>query len=224
MGVTRSPSVVWNAHSPLVFSSKYKTHTKETRMAYSWDNRVAFVVRYMYDIDNNGFLDKNDFECLAVRNTVIETKGKWCENVYKKNQEIMANLWNEIADLADFNKDGEVSVDEFRKGIEMSCKGKNYADFPQAFKFFIDSSFRTIDVDGDGSVGLDEYRSDCVKRMAYKSIKELDEAYEKLLNDADKKAGGITLERYQELYAHFIGNPDETCNGCFLFGPLDIIQ
>jgi len=193
-------------------------------MAYSWDNRVAFVVRYMYDIDNNGFLDKNDFECLAVRNTVIETKGKWCENVYKKNQEIMANLWNEIAELADFNKDGEVSVEEFKKGIEMSCKGKNYADFPKAFKFFIDSSFRTIDVDGDGSVGLDEYRSDCVKRMAYKSIQELDAAYEKLLTDADKAAGGITLERYQELYAHFIGNPDETCNGCFLFGPLEVIQ
>ena len=31
-------------------------------------------------------------------------QGKWCENVFKKNQEIMANLWNEIADLADFNK------------------------------------------------------------------------------------------------------------------------
>merc|ERR1712121_92009 len=226
---TRSLSVVHNAHTrscvEFLSLSKYKQNThKRKKMAYSWDNRVAFVVRYMYDIDNNGFLDKNDFECLAVRNTVIETKGKWCENVYKKNQEIMANLWNEIAELADFNKDGEVSVEEFKKGIEMSCKGKPYADFPQAFKFFIDSSFRTIDVDGDGSVGLDEYRSDCVKRMAYKSIGELDAAYEKLLTDADKKAGGITLERYQELYAHFIGNPDETCNGCYLFGPLDLIQ
>jgi len=215
--------VVLDTHTHIFFTF-VQVQIKEISMAYSWDNRVAFVVRYMYDIDNNGFLDKNDFECLAVRNTVIETKGKWCENVYKKNQEIMANLWNEIADLADFNKDGEVSVEEFKKGIEMSCKGKNYADFPQAFKFFIDSSFRTIDVDGDGSVGLDEYRSDCVKRMAYKSIQELDAAYEKLLTEADKKAGGITLERYQELYAHFIGNPDETCNGCFLFGPLEVIQ
>lgn len=193
-------------------------------MAYSWDNRVKFVVRFMYDIDNNGFLDKNDFECLAVRNTVIETKGKWCENVYKKNQECMTNLWNEIADLADFNKDGEVSVDEFKKGIEMSCKGKGYADFPKAFKFFIDESFRTIDVDGDGSVGVDEYRSDCIKRMAYKSIKELDDAFEKLLNDDDKKNGGITLARYQELYAQFIGNPDETCNACLLFGPLQVLE
>jgi hypothetical protein len=73
-------------------------------MAYSWDNRVKFVVRYMYDIDNNGFLDKNDFECLAVRNTVIEGKGEWDEARFKQNQEVMKNLWNEIADLADFNK------------------------------------------------------------------------------------------------------------------------
>ena len=73
-------------------------------MAYSWDNRVKFVVRFMYDIDNNGFLDKNDFECLAVRNTIIESKGKGDDAKFAKNKEIMANLWNEIAELADFNK------------------------------------------------------------------------------------------------------------------------
>jgi len=192
-------------------------------MAYSWDNRVKFVVRYMYDIDNNGFLDKNDFECLAVRNTVIEGKGNWDEATFKKNQEVMANLWNEIAELADFNKDGEVSTDEFIKGVEKSAKGKQFNELPAAFKHFIQDQFRTIDVDGDGSVGLTEFRVDCVNRMAYKTIGELDAAYEKLLNDEDKKAGGITLERYQELYAQFIGNPDETCNACFLFGPLEII-
>jgi len=198
--------------------------TQKPNMAYSWDNRVKFVVRYMYDIDNNGFLDKNDFECLAVRNTVIESKGNWDEAVFKKNQEVMANLWNEIAELADFNKDGEVSVDEFKKGIELSCKGKPFGDFPAAFKFFIDAQFRTIDVDGDGTVGLTEFRVDCVNRMAYKNIKELDDAYSKLLNDDDKKAGGITLARYQELYAQFIGNPDEGCNAVNLFGPLSVIE
>ncbi len=117
-------------------------------MAYTWDNRVKFVVRYMYDIDNNGFLDKNDFECLAVRNTVIETKGQWGEENYRKNRKVMEDLWNQIAELADFNRDGEVTVDEFKRGIQVSCKGKSYKEFPQAFKFFIDSSFRTIDING----------------------------------------------------------------------------
>merc|ERR1711970_1097313 len=97
-------------------------------MAYSWDNRVKFIVRYMYDIDGNGALDKSDFECLTVRNTVIEGKGNWDEAVFKKNQEVMANLWNEIAELADFNKDGEVSADEFMKAIEANCEGKAFAD------------------------------------------------------------------------------------------------
>ena len=31
----------------------------------------------MYDIDNNGVLDKTDFECLAVKNTIMEGKGAW---------------------------------------------------------------------------------------------------------------------------------------------------
>jgi len=193
-------------------------------MAYSWDNRVKFVVRYMYDIDGNGSLDKNDFECLAVRNTVIEGKGDWNEATFKKNQEVMANLWNEIAELADFNKDGEVSTEEFMKGIAVSCKGKGFSDLPEAFKFFISSQFRTIDVDGDGSVGLTEFRVDCVNRMAYKNIADLDAAYNKLLNDEDKKVGGITLARYQELYAQFIGNPDESCPAVNLFGPLEVIN
>jgi Ca2+-binding EF-hand superfamily protein len=194
-------------------------------MAYTWDNRVKFVVRYMYDIDNNGFLDKNDFECLAVKNTVIELgKRDWDEKAFAKNKEIMANLWNQIAEIADFNKDGEVSVDEFKKGLEMSCKGKGYADLPEAFKFFIEGSFRTIDVDGDGTIGLNEYAVDCVNRMAYKSFDEIKNAYDKLLNEDDKKKGGIDIARYQELYAEFIGNPDETCAACNLFGPLTVIE
>ena len=34
----------------------------------------------------------------------FQGKGDWNEATFKKNQEVMANLWNEIAELADFNK------------------------------------------------------------------------------------------------------------------------
>lgn len=101
---------------------------------------------------------------------------------------------------------------------------KPFAELPSAFKAFIHEAFKSIDVDGDGSVGLTEFRVDCVNRMAYKSIGDLDAAYNKLLNDEDKKVGGITLARYQELYAQFIGNPDETCPAVNLFGPLEVIN
>merc|ERR1712154_269494 len=122
----------------------------------------------------------------AVRNTVIEGKGDWNEATFKKNQEVMANLWNEIAELADFNKDGEVDAKEFADAVKKNCMNKPFAEMPEAFKTFISGAFKSIDVDGDGSVGLTEFRVDCVNRMAYKSIADLDAAYNKLLNDEDK--------------------------------------
>ncbi|XP_045614603.1 sarcoplasmic calcium-binding protein 1 isoform X5 [Procambarus clarkii] len=193
-------------------------------MAYSWDNRVKYVVRYMYDIDNNGFLDKNDFECLALRNTLIEGRGEFNEAAYANNQKIMSNLWNEIAELADFNKDGEVSGEEFKQAVQDACVGKNFDEFPNAFKMFIVNQFKTVDVNGDGLVGVDEYRLDCISRSAFANIKEIDDAYNKLATDEDKKAGGISLARYQELYAQFISNPDESANAVYLFGPLKEVQ
>jgi len=189
-------------------------------MAYSWDNRVKFVVRYMYDIDNNGYLDKNDFECLALRNTLIECRGNWDEAAYAKNKVIMGDLWNEIANLADFNKDGQVTVEEFKQAIQKNCCGKAYGEFPTAFKSFIANNFKTIDVNGDGLVGIDEYRLDCVSRAAFSDIKEIDDAYNSLLSEEDRAVEGISLTRYQDLYAQFISNPDEKCNAVYLFGPL----
>jgi len=193
-------------------------------MAYSWDNRVKYVVRYMYDIDNNGFLDKNDFDCMAVRTSIIETKGEWDPKVFEANKTVMANLWNEIAELADFDKDQQVTVDEFKQAIKKHCSGKVYAEFPSAFKSFIANNFKTIDVNGDGLVGIDEYRLDVITRAAFADIQEIDNAYNKLLSDEDKKAGGISLSRYQELYAKFISTDDESANANYLFGPLNIVQ
>ena len=44
---------------------------------YSWDNRIKFLVGYLYDLDNNGYMNKNDFDCLAVKFTVMEGRGHW---------------------------------------------------------------------------------------------------------------------------------------------------
>lgn len=46
---------------------------------YCWDNRIKFLVRYMYDLDGNGYLNKNDFDCLAVKFTVMEGRGEWSD-------------------------------------------------------------------------------------------------------------------------------------------------
>merc|ERR1712050_708719 len=163
----------------------------------------------------NGVLDQNDFECLAVRNTIMEGKGDWDPIKYEKNKTVMINLWQQIADIADFDKNGEVDTEEFMGGVETACKGNSYDELPEAFKFFIEAQFRTIDVDGDGSIGLEEFRYDCVGRMAYPNVEVLDEAFKKVA-----EFESLTLARYKDLYAQFLGNPDETCVACSLFGPL----
>lgn len=56
------------------------------------------------DIDNNGYLDKHDFECMALRMTLLEGKGEFNYNRYQENLHIMLSLWEEIANLADFDK------------------------------------------------------------------------------------------------------------------------
>merc|ERR1712168_1541883 len=148
--------------------------------AYSHDNRVKYVVRYLYDIDNNGVLDKNDFKCLAVRNTIVENLGNFPADRFAANCKIMDDLWNEIALLADFDKNGEVDVDEFKQAVQVNCVGKSYDAFPPMFKIFIENQFKTIDIDGDGICGLDEFRQDVITRGAYVDVAEIVDAFNKL--------------------------------------------
>merc|ERR1711971_969346 len=68
---------------------------------------------------------------------------------------------------------------KFAAAVKKNCMNKPFAELPSAFKAFIHEAFKSIDVDGDGSVGLTEFRVDCVNRMAYKSIGDLDAAYNK---------------------------------------------
>jgi len=205
----------------LLAGTRFARHHQQciTTMAYTHDNRVKYVVRYLYDIDNNGILDKNDFKCLAVRNTILENSGNFPADRFAANCKIMDDLWNEIALLADFDKNGEVDVDEFKAAVQVNCVGKAYDSFPPMFKTFIENQFKAVDIDGDGTVGLNEYRQDVITRGAFVDGAEIDDAFNKLVNDADKAAGGITLARYKELYAQFLGAKDEG-PFMYLFGPL----
>ncbi|KAF2896927.1 hypothetical protein ILUMI_09251 [Ignelater luminosus] len=196
-------------------------------MAYSWDNRVNFVVRYLYDVDSNGYLDERDFACLALRATIIEGKGEFSFSRLHEYQHIMLSLWEEMAELADFNKDllqdGKITVEEFKQAVQQCCLGRRYEDFPQAMKMFIDSNFKMVDLNDDGIIAAEEYRYNCVTKYAIDDVEVIDEAFDNLLSDDDRRRGGLTLSRYQELYAQFLGNPDEECSAVYLFGPLSEI-
>lgn len=189
---------------------------------YKWENRVRFAVRYMYDTDNNGYLDVNDFDCLALKYTILEGKGKYNPELHGSNKKKMLDLWNEMAEIADYNKDGQVSVEEFKQVVQQACVGKKFDQFPQSLKYAIDSKFNSTDLNSDGKISLEEFRVDCVNRAAFQDVTEIDECFNKLLNDEDKGKGGISQPRYQELYAQFLGTPEGVPQGSYLFGPLAV--
>lgn len=45
-------------------------------------------------------------------------------------------------------QDGEVTVDEFKQAVQKHCSGKSFDDYPDAFKTFIASVFKAVDVNG----------------------------------------------------------------------------
>ena len=74
-------------------------------------------------------------------------------------------------------------------------------------------------IPGDGFIGLEEYRYDCVTRQAVSSVSDIDKAFGVI-----SESGGVTRTRYQQLFAQYLGDTDNTYHGCFLFGPLPLVK
>lgn len=66
--------------------------------------KIYFFFFLILDIDNNGFLDQKDFDCMALRAAVVEGKGECNADRLKQLIEMMRALWQEISDLADYDK------------------------------------------------------------------------------------------------------------------------
>lgn len=81
---------------------------------------------FVTDIDNNGFLDQKDFECMgkkdnfikemrmkkkhdkkyftALRATIVEGKGDCSQQRLDEYQKMMRTLWEDLSAIADFDK------------------------------------------------------------------------------------------------------------------------
>lgn len=109
-------------------------------------------------------------------------------------------------------------------------------------KAFIEANYKMIDINGDGVINKQEFCYNCITRIAVDNVQVVYDAFDSLLNvsyytfwfgndqlllsiyyfkDDDRRRGGLTLSRYQELYAQYLGNLDEKQPGVYLFGPLN---
>lgn len=83
------------------------------------------------DIDNNGFLDQNDFLCMAVRACVVEGKGDCSAGRLDEYRKLMTNLWNEISAIAD---DDKVILFNFFTIVSLGNRNNNLRKFLKVFK------------------------------------------------------------------------------------------
>ena len=56
-------------------------------------------------------------------------------------------------------QNGEVDTEEFMQAIRLTCIGKPFSELPNSFKGFIDSIFKTIDIDGTSNISSHVIRS-----------------------------------------------------------------
>lgn len=55
-------------------------------------------------------------------------------------------------------------------------------DYLQAMKAFIDAHYQMMDINADGLVSIEEYRYNCITRIALDDIKQVDDSYNQLVS------------------------------------------
>lgn len=118
----------------------------------------------VYDCNHDGVLTLEDF--VDHTNKLAEIRGLPEDSPeLRKLKTTMHELWGNLEAVADANKDGRVTPDEwmiFGTGMVTALKQAEDAGADWPLNGWIDSLFGVIDANGDGCITLDEYRNWCV--------------------------------------------------------------
>lgn len=152
-----------------------------------------------YDFDGDGYIELEDDFLRYLGVLVDEGFVKADSDKFKEMRSETIALWNDIREKADQNRDERVSLDEWLAWQDdLSEKVEAGATFP--FEQYFATQFSILDVDGSGSVSVDEYK--LALRM-YGVEMAAGEA-EKLFKHFDKNGDGLmSREEAAEVNATF---------------------
>jgi Ca2+-binding EF-hand superfamily protein len=176
-------------------------------MASEFQRRKIAGVFDAMDVDQDGFLEEEDFEALTERWVGIRDWEPGSAD-YDRMRSIMMGWWAVLLGMSDQDRDDKVSLDEVMLVVDQL--GSMDAEVMAT----ADSMFDAIDENGDGRIGIEEHKQ--VVEAWKGSDAGVDEVFPQLDRDGD---GYLSRAEFRELWADFWRGDDSASPGQWVFGP-----
>jgi Ca2+-binding EF-hand superfamily protein len=159
----------------------------------------------LFDANGDGYWQRSDFEQFVERLARERGLDPGSSEVQALSQVYM-QLWESLR-MADTDGDDRVTLDE-----ALAFQDQNFT--PEAVSAFAQAVFPVLDSDGDGSIGIDEYRSLLKASSIDPSV--ADETFPPLDADGD---GRISRSEFEQLYQEYFLSDDADAPGSSIWGP-----
>ncbi|MEV0176806.1 EF-hand domain-containing protein [Streptomyces sp. NPDC050803] len=167
-----------------------------------------------YDTDRDGFVERADFD-LAVGRLGEAFSLAAGEPRLERLRELTLGLWEHLAQVADADKDGRISEEEYKAAFNAGLL-ETPESFDAGYVPFLRALMDIADADGDGRLTRDEQ----VRWSgALMNLPEADarEVFGRLDKDAD---GLIGRDDLLEAIREFYFSEDPRSSGSWMLGPL----
>lgn len=186
---------------------QYNTRQSATMVSDFRKKKLLHVFNKFFDTDGSGNIEKDDFTAAIER--ISKTRGwKAGDEKYKYVEETLYKIWSGIQEVADADKDGQVSQDEW---ISMWDKFANNEAFEWQ-NLYCKFAFTIEDASSDGSINAEEFSSVYVSFGLDKD--EAVKAFEKMA----KGKSEVTWPEFQVLWKEYFSSEDVNAAGNYIFG------
>lgn len=175
------------------------------------EKKILRVFSMLYDSNNDGVIEKQDFDILLAKICDILEWSHGSEK-YVSAKDTLDTVWTGLMEYADTNKDAKVTKDEWLKMWGDCLYDIQNGRFPDWQKRYMDLMFDVNDKSGDDYIDQEEYTT----FMSQFGMSDSDcERSFKLVSGGNN----ISRDEFSTLWKDYLSSNDESASANYLFGP-----